>query len=132
MNIGPLEILVILVIAVLIFGARLPEVGREVGRAFHEFKRGLRDIRDSSGVDESLRDFRDLRNETRHIARTEYNPFGASSDETWNGEPEKTPTEMVEDPDDTFTEPSEEMATEDSDGSKSQEDVIQRKEGEAS
>ncbi len=43
-NLGPLEIGAILVIGLLLFGRRLPEVGRNVGRSIIEFKRGLRDV----------------------------------------------------------------------------------------
>ena len=40
MQLGPAEVLVVLVIALLIFGPnKLPEVGRQVGRAFREVKR---------------------------------------------------------------------------------------------
>ena len=38
------ELMVILLIGLLLFGRRLPEVGRQVGRGFMQFKRGLRDI----------------------------------------------------------------------------------------
>lgn len=45
-NLGTTEVLVILVVALLLFGKRLPEVGRSLGRALMEFKRGLRGIED--------------------------------------------------------------------------------------
>jgi sec-independent protein translocase protein TatA len=38
---GPLEWVIILVVAVLIFGKRLPEVGRGLGKSLVEFKKGL-------------------------------------------------------------------------------------------
>ena len=39
MQLGPAEILVVLVIALLVFGPnKLPEVGRQVGRAMKEFR----------------------------------------------------------------------------------------------
>jgi sec-independent protein translocase protein TatA len=39
-SLGPAEILVILVVALLVFGPhRLPEVGRQVGRTMREFRR---------------------------------------------------------------------------------------------
>ena len=41
---GPVELLIILAIGLLIFGRRLPEVGRSLGRSIVEFKRGIRDI----------------------------------------------------------------------------------------
>ena len=40
MSLGPAEILVVLVIALLVFGpTRLPEIGRQVGRAMREFRK---------------------------------------------------------------------------------------------
>lgn len=38
---GPPEMLIILVIAVLLFGKRLPEVGRSLGKSIVEFKKGI-------------------------------------------------------------------------------------------
>lgn len=43
---GWLEIVALLMIGVLLFGRRLPEVGRNVGRSIVEFKRGLRGVAD--------------------------------------------------------------------------------------
>jgi sec-independent protein translocase protein TatA len=38
------EIIVIAIVGLLIFGKRLPEIGRSLGRSIVEFKRGVRDI----------------------------------------------------------------------------------------
>lgn len=39
---GPLEMLVILLIALLVFGAaKLPEIGRSLGRSISEFKKAI-------------------------------------------------------------------------------------------
>ena len=44
-NIGPMELMVILVIALLVVGPhRLPEVGRSVGRALREFRRAQDEV----------------------------------------------------------------------------------------
>ena len=53
-NLGWPELLVIGVIALLIFGKRLPEVGRSLGKGIVEFKKGLRDTGDDikDGMDE--------------------------------------------------------------------------------
>lgn len=40
------EILVVLVVALLLFGKRLPEVARSMGKGIVEFKRGLRGVED--------------------------------------------------------------------------------------
>jgi len=47
-NIGFPELLVILLIVLLLFGAkRLPEIARGMGRAIHEFKKGMKEIEHS-------------------------------------------------------------------------------------
>jgi len=45
-SIGPWELIIIGLIALLVFGGRLPEVGRSLGRGIVEFKKGLRDTGD--------------------------------------------------------------------------------------
>jgi sec-independent protein translocase protein TatA len=45
MRIGLQELLVILLICLLLFGARrLPEIGRALGKTIKEFKKGLKEI----------------------------------------------------------------------------------------
>ncbi len=43
MGLGPIEIFVILLVALLVFGRRLPEVARSLGQGMVEFRKGLRD-----------------------------------------------------------------------------------------
>ena len=43
---GPMEMLIIGVVAVLLFGKRLPEVGRSLGKGIVEFKKGIRGVED--------------------------------------------------------------------------------------
>ena len=41
-NVGPLELIVVLVIALIVLGPkRLPEVGRSVGKGMREFKEAI-------------------------------------------------------------------------------------------
>src|SRR5262245_34752858 len=48
------EMIVVMVIAVLLFGKRLPDLGRPLGRGIIEFKKGLR------GMDDGLETATDL------------------------------------------------------------------------
>jgi sec-independent protein translocase protein TatA len=43
---GPLELGIILVVMLLLFGGRLPNVMRNMGRGITEFKRGIKDTKD--------------------------------------------------------------------------------------
>lgn len=46
-QLGLMEMLVVMGVAVLLFGKRLPEVGRSLGKGIIEFKKGLSGIEDS-------------------------------------------------------------------------------------
>jgi len=43
---SPFELVVIMVIALLLFGKRLPEVARSLGKGVVEFKKGLKGVED--------------------------------------------------------------------------------------
>lgn len=45
-QLGVMEMIVVMGVAVLLFGSRLPEVGRSLGKGIIEFKKGLRGIED--------------------------------------------------------------------------------------
>ena len=55
-NIGPLEIIVILIIALVVFGPkRLPELGRSMGKGIREFRGSVTGKHDDDDDDEDLR-----------------------------------------------------------------------------
>ncbi|MBL9094923.1 MAG: twin-arginine translocase TatA/TatE family subunit [Planctomycetaceae bacterium] len=44
MGLGPMEMIIIGIIAIMLFGNRLPEVAKSVGKGFSEFKKGMHGI----------------------------------------------------------------------------------------
>jgi sec-independent protein translocase protein TatA len=54
-GIGTPELLICGLVAVLLFGSRLPSVARSLGKSLNEFKRGMRDVEDEvRGVRDSV------------------------------------------------------------------------------
>ena len=61
-GLGTPELIIVLMLGLLLFGERLPEVGRSLGRSMMEFKRGLRGIQD---------EFDSAESEARHLLEEE-------------------------------------------------------------
>lgn len=76
-NIGNWEWLVILIVGLLLFGRRLPEVGRSVGKTIVEFKKGVKGIEDE--IDAESRQAQARRNE---LSRSEPAPSPSNSPAT--------------------------------------------------
>ncbi len=54
-NIGPLELVIILVIALLILGpGKLPEVGAALGKSIREFRKAASDVQETASADFGL------------------------------------------------------------------------------
>ena len=64
---GPIEIIVILAILVLLFGRRLPEIARSVGKSFTEFKKGLNEATETK--DDIMSDVRRAKDEVVEQAK---------------------------------------------------------------
>ena len=65
-NIGLPEMMVIMAIALLVFGPKkLPEIGRSVGKAMREFKKSTEEIKDK--FEEQIRadEFKDIQNDIK-------------------------------------------------------------------
>ncbi len=52
-NLGTMEILIIVLIIVLLFGAKkIPELAKGIGKGMKEFKKGMKDIEDDINSDD--------------------------------------------------------------------------------
>ena len=57
-NFGPFEFVIVLVVAILVFGKRLPAVAVQAASAVQKARRSLADLRRETGIDEELRNAR--------------------------------------------------------------------------
>jgi sec-independent protein translocase protein TatA len=65
-NIGPLEIAVVLIIVLIIFGPkRLPELGQSMGRGIREFKNSISGEKDKDSPEEQRRELQASESESQ-------------------------------------------------------------------
>jgi sec-independent protein translocase protein TatA len=96
-SIGPLELIIVLAIALLIVGpGRLPEMGNAVGRTIREFRKASTDMTDATKLDPEAEAAKDVSNSTS--VATEATPAATatpaastvSADESAPSEPSST------------------------------------------
>ena len=62
MSVGPLEIVIVLVLALLVFGPKgLPQAGKSLGHAMREFRKATQTARTELGLDEVAEGVKDLK-----------------------------------------------------------------------
>jgi TatA/E family protein of Tat protein translocase len=97
--IGTWEILLILLLALLLYGGRLPQVARSLGRGLFEFRRGLREleeeIKQEIGVDELKEEIESVRQEVESQGAKE--PMGQTGKEDSAGEGERAKAVSADD-----------------------------------
>ena len=88
-NLSTGEIVVLLIVAVLVFGGRLPDVARKVARGIGEFRRGMSD--EMRRVERSLDDDETQPDNWRPPDGADCDGFGRFEPEEASAEPETTP-----------------------------------------
>jgi len=58
LNLSPTEVIIILVVAIVVFGRRLPEVAGQAAGALQRMRRSLDDLRRETGIDREIRNAR--------------------------------------------------------------------------
>ena len=86
-NPGPQEMIVVGIVALLLFGKRLPEVARNLGKGFSEFKKGMSGMQD----------------EIRNSSNDSYRPPDNTSDDSSSSDARPEPDDTEDDDD--FTAP---------------------------
>ena len=67
-NIGWQEIIIVLVIALIVFGPRrLPEMGRSLGKSIREFREATSGIREELGLDTDLNELKNLKTDLTSV-----------------------------------------------------------------
>ena len=84
--IGPSELTVAALVGLLLFGGKLPEVMRQVGRVWFGFRRSLNDLKRETGLEDALRDIRSETGGIRDIAndfKDGMDPFANPTPNQW-------------------------------------------------
>jgi sec-independent protein translocase protein TatA len=76
---GWMEVLIILVVALLIFGRRLPEIARGLGKSLTEFKKGMREVEDTK--DEMVDEAREIKDDVTKEIKDATKPEDTDKDD---------------------------------------------------
>jgi sec-independent protein translocase protein TatA len=90
---GPQELLIIGIVAILLFGKRLPEVAKSLGSSYREFRRGLSELQSQVDLSEAMDSAGPSKSYESESAYDEYDDYDDYSnyDETETAAPKFEP-----------------------------------------
>lgn len=99
--IGSSELILAAFVGLLLFGGRLPEIMREVGKVWFGFRRSINDLKRETGFDEAIRDIKRETDDLRNVSqdwRQDMDPFAGPAKEEPAAEAETdSPMEKADD-----------------------------------
>ena len=97
-SIGGLELLIVVVVGIMVFGSKFPEVIRQVGKLWFRLRRTMNDIKRETGLEQSLDE---LRRDVDPFSPSGPGPqtpgFDAYDEDANKEKPEKAAVEFVRD-----------------------------------
>ena len=96
--IGGLELLIVAVVGIMVFGSKFPEVLRQVSKLWFRLRRTMNDIKRETGLEQTLDELRrDVDPFSPSGAGPEASGFDAYDEDANKEEPEKAAVEFVRD-----------------------------------
>ena len=92
-NMGPQELVIIGVLAVVMFGKNLPDVAKKLGRSYRDFRKGISDMQAQFKLDDEPQDYQSNRSSLSSIYNDDYEDYempDAPKFEPPTSEPTKT------------------------------------------
>lgn len=74
-GLGMQEVVIIGIIAVLLFGKRLPEVAKSMGKSYKQFRQGLAEIQSTVDVSDSYRSRSSYSSSSRSRSNDDYDDY---------------------------------------------------------